>query len=262
MLVQGYVRVSTTQQVRDGEGLAAQQARITGWCAYQGLPAPVVASDAVSGCTIDARDGFKAALRSVLLAAERGEGAVLVTAALDRLGRNMLDALETAEVLEDAGVRLVTLDGIDTGSQVGRQSLKLLISTKAMIADIERDTIVSRLQGGRRYAREKGRVYTSEPPIGQRAEGRELVADEGEQRAIARARELHAQGLTIRAIGAALTAEGFRPRRGKAWSPAVVHKIVTGKRAPAPRKQSARVARARAVLLASETAATTTESAA
>jgi site-specific DNA recombinase len=265
MLVQGYLRVSTAQQVKDGEGLAAQRARIEGWATFQGLPSPVFASDeGVSGSTVDGREGFKGALRAVLGAAEAGGGAVLVVAALDRLGRSMVDALEVAEVLEDAGVRLVTLDGIDTASAMGRQSLKALLSVKAMVADMERDAIVSRLQGGRTHARDRGRMYTSEAPFGRRTVGQStrggckglaLESNPDEERAIARVRELRAGGVSYRSIAATLEAEGMRPRRGSRWSLALLHQIATGKRAPAPKKQSARVARARAALLSPEATA-------
>lgn len=256
MLVQGYVRVSTATQVRDGDGLAVQRARIEGWAFYQGLPAPVFGADeGVSGGTVDAREGFKGALRTVLRAAERGEGAVLVVAALDRLGRSMVDALEVAEVLAASGVRLVTLDGIDTASPMGAQSLKALLAVRAMVAELERDAITARLQGGRRHAREHGHVYASEPAYGQRAEGDALVDDIGEQRAIARVRELRAAGASYRTIAATLGAEGIRPRRGTVWSLAMLHKLATGARKPAAKKTSARVARARAALLAEESAA-------
>jgi site-specific DNA recombinase len=250
MLV-GYVRVSTSQQVRHGEGLAMQRSRIDGWAKYQGMEAPAVHEDAgISGCSTGDREGFASALRAVLTSALGGEKSTLVCASLDRLGRNIVDALETAEVLEDAGVRLVTLDGIDTGSAMGKQSLKALLVVKAMVADMERDAIISRLQGGRQHAQAMGRMYTSEAPFGKReAEGGQLVADADEERAIARIRELRAGGVSYRAIRATLDAEGLRPRRGKTWSLALLHSLATGKRAVAPKKQSARVARARAALL-------------
>jgi DNA invertase Pin-like site-specific DNA recombinase len=255
MLV-GYIRVSTSGQVKHGEGLAIQRARIEGWSKFQGFEAPTVHEDAgISGCSTDGRDAFKSALRAVLTAASGGEKSTFVCASLDRLGRNMVDALETAEVLEDAGVRLVTLDGIDTGSTMGKQSLKALLAVKAMVADMERDAIIARLQGGRAHARAEGRKYTSEAPFGQRTEGRELVVDLEEQRALARIKELRAAGVSYRSIRTALEAEGLRPRRGKTWSLALLHRLATGKQAAPPKKQSARVARARAALLTEEKAA-------
>jgi len=254
-MIAGYLRVSTSRQVQ-GDSLDGQEARIRAWCTFQGLPTPVLERDeGISGCTVDARPGFRNALRRVIQAADRGEPSVLVVAALDRLGRNMVDALEVAEVLEDAGVRLVTLDGIDSGSAMGRQSLKALLSVKAMVAEIERDTIVSRLQGARQRRRTESRVYASEPQLGHRAEQGTLVEDGRELQAIARVRELRAAGLSLRAIAATLLREGIPPRRGKKWSLAMLHKIVTGTRAPARKKQSARVARARAALFAEENAA-------
>ncbi len=64
------------------------------------------------------------------------------------------------------------------------------------------------------------------PPLGWRAEARELVPDEAEQAALARARELHGTGASVRAIAAALAAEGHRPKRGGCWHPETVRRIL------------------------------------
>lgn len=244
----GYARVSTMTQVTDGDGLEAQRERIKGWCSYQGLTLSELHEDAgISGAATDNRPGFKAAIRRVL---EAGSGAVLVVYKLDRLGRNALDVQETLAVLLDAGVRVVALsDGVDSASGMGAALLKLLTSILATFAELEKETIVSRLQDGRKHAKGKGRAYTREPRLGQRNVDGSLVTDLAEVRAIERARELRASGLSLRAVGAALLEEGIKPRRGAQWSLAVLHQLCTGQRAAAKKKPSARIARARAYFL-------------
>jgi DNA invertase Pin-like site-specific DNA recombinase len=262
MLVQGLLRCSTETQVQ-ADTLDAQAAQIQGWCAFKGLPAPALErEEAVSGTLgADARPGLRRALRSVLRAAEAGEVAVFVASAFDRLGRDLVEQVETAAVLEDAGVRLVTLqDGIDTANPAGKSYVRQQIQMRALFGEWERPTIVARLQNGRQRARARSRVYASEPPFGQREavtverghEVRVLVDDLREQAVIARVKELRATGVSLPAIARTLDAEGFRPRRGSAWSLSLLHRIVTGKRAPVKKKQSPRVARARAVIFADD----------
>jgi DNA invertase Pin-like site-specific DNA recombinase len=131
--------------------------------------------------------------------------------------------------------------------------LKLQINILATFAELEKETIVSRLQEGRRRAKEQKRAYTREVAYGLRREiasPMTLVNDEGELAAVERIRVLRAEGLTIRAICAQLGREGVKPRRAAAWSPAVVLRLATGCRPPVKKKASARLTRARAELLA------------
>jgi hypothetical protein len=56
--------------------------------------------------------------------------------------------------------------------------------------------------------------------------GRALVLDEREQAAIVRAREPQAAGASLRQTGAALEAEGHRPKRGSRWHPTAVARVL------------------------------------
>lgn len=244
----GYTRVSTRSQL-DGSGLDMQRERIAAWCAYQGLPlAEVHVDEAVSGAVeASARPGLRAALRAVL----DGGGACLVVYKLDRLGRDAIDVQETLAVLLDAGVRVVSIvDGVDSASGMGAALLRLLTSILASFAEAERETIRTRLRDGRARAKADLRTYASEPSYGLRAvDGGALTADDAEARAVARARELAAEGLSLRAVGARLLAEGLAPRRAATWSPSVLRRLVTGQREPAKAKPSPRLVRARERLL-------------
>ena len=73
---------------------------------------------------------------------------------------------------------------------------------------------------------EQGGYAHGAPPLGFRAEGGELVPDPDEQAAVQRIVELRAEGESLRQIAAALTAEGFTPKRGGAWHPQQVARVL------------------------------------
>ena len=63
-------------------------------------------------------------------------------------------------------------------------------------------------------------------PCGCRDEGGKRIENEAEQATVARARELHTDGKSLRAIGRALLAEGKQPRKGKTWHVQVLARVV------------------------------------
>lgn len=233
----GVIRVSTVGQI-EGESLGLQRERIQGWCSFQGLTLGAIYEDAgVSGANMD-RPGLSKALTQVIALGSEG---VFVVTKLDRLGRDALGVQEVLAVLAEAGVRVVALnDGVDSGSGMGAAILRLLTGILANFAELEKDTIRSRLLDGRKRADRDGRVYSSEPRLGRKVaeDGRTLLESPEEQAAITRAKELREQGLSLREIGAALLQEGHHPRRASTWSPSVLRRIVMGQREPRTRKNA------------------------
>jgi site-specific DNA recombinase len=232
----GYVRVSSIGQV-DGEGLGVQKDKIEAWCRYQQVELLGIEMDAgISGAEIDNRPGFIEALRKALAF---GEGVVLVVTKLDRLGRDALDIQEVIALLLDSSIRIVSIgDGIDSASGMGSAILKVLTNILATFAELEKETIRTRLVDGRRRADREGRRYASEPRYGRTVgpDGRVLVAAPEEQVVIEMARHLHQSGLSYRTICQRLHETGHRPRRASTWSATVVRRLVKGSRGPAVAK--------------------------
>jgi hypothetical protein len=84
-----------------------------------------------------------------------------------------------------------------------------------------------RLRSGRARKREhNGYAGDGPPPLGYRAEGRQLVPDPDEQAVLERIRALRAEGRSLREIATALTAEGYRPKRAATWHPGSLRLIV------------------------------------
>lgn len=137
-----YTRVST-----DGQSIEAQRHTIAqrfnviedGW----------FTDEATNGTTKALqRKGFAA-----LFSYDR-KGDTVVVAAIDRLGRNTIDVLETVEALKAKGVTVISMRlGFDLSSPTG----KLMLTLLAGVAELERENIKARQMAGIAKAKEDGR---------------------------------------------------------------------------------------------------------
>jgi len=125
---------------------------------------------------------------------------VILCVKLDRLARSVHHLVSLGREFSSLGVDLVALDQqVDTTTPAGR----LLFNVLASIAEFERDLIRDRVVAGIRRARARGQAL-----------GRPRVHDVD----VVRAKELLAQGLSLRAIGRALGIHHFLVKRALALS--------------------------------------------
>lgn len=137
--VLAYVRVSTDDQTTEAQRHSiSERYNISEW----------FSDEATSGATKALqRDGFKA------LHAYARKGDIVVVAAIDRLGRDTIDVLETVEALKAKGVAVVSMrEGFDLSSPVGKAMLTML----AAVAELERSNIKARQMAGIERARAQG----------------------------------------------------------------------------------------------------------
>ena len=135
-----YVRVSTDDQTTEAQRHAiSQRFNVNDW----------FSDEATSGATKALqREGFKA------LHAYARKGDTVVVAAIDRLGRDTIDVLETVEALKAKGVTVVSMrEGFDLSSPVGKAMLTML----AAVAELERANIKARQMAGIERARAQGK---------------------------------------------------------------------------------------------------------
>lgn len=203
MAVYGYVRVSTERQADEGVSLGAQERALQGYALQHGLALDqVFIEQGVSGSTpiADRPEGAK-------LLAGLQAGDVVLTPKLDRMFRSALDALR---VLDQLRARKVALHMLDLGGDVtGNGISKLVFTILSAVAEAERDRIRERIGDVKRDQRQRGRFLGGRRPVGYRVgHDGELVADVQEQTALEKARELQAEGLSLRKIAAALADEG------------------------------------------------------
>jgi putative DNA-invertase from lambdoid prophage Rac len=203
MSVYGYCRVSTDQQAERGESLATQRQRLKGKAAAMGTVLDQVYCD--GGVSGSVPLGKRPEGAKLLAAVKHGD--TVIVASLDRMFRDVLDALQTIDQLQkrDVGLRFLDIaDGADVRNGVG----KLMLTILAAFAEQERDKIRERVRHVKAHQKAAGRYLGGIVPFGYRVvgekgdEARMLVEEPGEQRIIKHVLRLRSAGRTLRAIQA------------------------------------------------------------
>lgn len=203
----GYRRVSTDKQVQSGAGLDDQQQRITQLCAAKGWELLDVHTD--EGVSGGKGADSRPALRVALAKLANGEADVLVVPKLDRLARSVGMLSGLLDRAQREGWQLVVTDAdIDTTSPGGR----LVANVLGSVAEWEREIIAERTRNGM-AAKKRAGVRMGRPI---------QLSDDARQRVA----ELHADGLSLRAIAAQLTDEGTPTATGGAWHASTVRRVL------------------------------------
>jgi len=154
-----YLRVSTDGQTVDNQRLALEVVcEQRGWKVIQ-----VYSDNGVSGAKgRTQRPGLDALLKD----ASRGRFDVVLAWALDRLGRSLVDLLDTLGELDAVGVALVLhQQAIDTTTPAGR----MFFQVTGAFAEFERAMIRSRVRAGLERAKARG-VRLGRPRTGAKVE--------------------------------------------------------------------------------------------
>lgn len=146
MAILGYTRISTA-----GQDDQLQRDALTA----AGVQARDIYSDVTSGSKVaTTRPG----MQKLMGYAQSGD--TIVVWRIDRLGRSLLDVLNTVNGLRDKGIMVRSIaDGIDPETTTGRLMLNML----ATLAEYERELIVERVNAGITAARGAGTVFGRPP---------------------------------------------------------------------------------------------------
>ncbi len=203
----GYLRVSTSEQVESGAGLAAQRSSIEAETSRRGWQLVETFTDAgISGKSLIGREALTAALTTV----ESGHADVLIVAKLDRLSRSLLDFAALMARAQEQGWNLVALDlGIDLSTPAGEFLASVMASAaqweRRIISQRTRDALAAKQAAGVRLGRPRR--------LSQEVVDRIVAARDG------------GKGLT--AIARALSEEGVPTAQGGArWYPSTVRAIL------------------------------------
>ena len=168
-------------------------------------------------------------LQRVLSMLDAGTASGVLVVKLDRLTRSVRDLGELVDNYFADGKRalLSVGDQIDTRSASGRLVLNVLVS----VAQWEREACGERTAAALKQVKAEGGTLGGAALGWTRTDeldsaGRRVVVQvAAEMQAVERAVELRRAGLTLRAVAAALTAEGLSPKGGGAWHAVQVKRV-------------------------------------
>jgi DNA invertase Pin-like site-specific DNA recombinase len=215
----GYIRVSTDEQQLGPE---AQEAAIRAYATRAGLEVVEIVRDlgVSGGAPLDERPGLVEALDAL----DRHQAATLVVSKRDRLARDSTRGAFVERLVESAGARVVSADGVAGGSS---PEDKLLRGIMDAFAEYERAAIRLRTRAALAAKRRKGERL-GQIPYGFRAgEDGKLVPDAAEQRVVMFILGERDGGATWQEITDALQTT-YKPRgKSGTWHMTSVHRIYT-----------------------------------
>ena len=218
MKLVGYVRVSSESQ-SENTSLSGQIEKLNAYATAMGHELIEVYKEVGSGKSVKSRPVFNEALEAL----SNADG--LIVAKLDRLARSARDVLTLVDTnLEPNSKALVLLDlQLDTSTPQG----KMILTTMAGIAEMERAIINERTQGGRKAKASKGGYAYGKPAYGWKSnENKELVEDEREQEIIDIIRRHKKSGKSLRKIAEYLNKQGYKTKQGKQWVHTSVNSVL------------------------------------
>lgn len=232
-----YLRVSTAGQL-DGYGLEAQEKDCRKWAKKHGHRIVKVCTDgAVSGKTTDEeRPGLTEALG--ILAAGDADGILAPT--LDRLARELTVQEAALSVIWAYGRRAFTVDhGEHVPDDDDDPMRKFVRQVMGAAADLERGLIAKRLRNGRKTKASQGGYAYGAPAYGQKAADKALTVDDDETAVLEQMKTWQAEGVSVRGICARLNEAGIPSKRGGAWHPTTVARLLNPDARAAARQQAA-----------------------
>ena len=209
-----YLRTSSASNVgTDKDSDKRQRSAIAAFAKANGYAVVGEFYDAaVSGADpVTERPGFKAMLARI---AGNGVRTILVESP-DRFARDLAVQLAGHDYLKQLGVELVPTSAPDFFT-TDTPTAVLVRQVLGAISQFEKATLVAKL----RAARDR------KAAAGGHANGRYGYIREAPE-AVAAARELRAQGMSLRAIAAAMAERGMRTSGGRPYSPNAVLKMVS-----------------------------------
>ncbi len=155
-----YIRVSTDEQAEKGTSLATQEARLREECKRAEIAvAGVYTDDGYSGATM-----HRPGLHRLLADARKGLFSVALVYKLDRLSRNLKDAVNL--VLGDLEACGVAFRSITEAFNTLEPAGKVMFANLASFADYEREQIQERCYRGRMQRNREGKFTGGRLPYG------------------------------------------------------------------------------------------------
>lgn len=210
----GYLRVSTEDQ---NLGPEAQRAAIESWAGREGVEIVAWFEDRVSGAApLDKRVELVLAIDALK---DHGAG-ILVAAKRDRIARDVMLAVMIEKMVEKAGARLRTADGVGDEDSPEAVLLRRMID---VFAEYERAVIRARTKAALAVKKRRGE-YVGGSRFGYQRQGTAMVRSEDS--ALPQIEAWRKQGWSYRQIATALNEAGVETSRKGRWQANTVRRIL------------------------------------
>jgi DNA invertase Pin-like site-specific DNA recombinase len=196
MTVFGYVRVSTVQQVKEGDSLESQVKQVLNYSLSRGLE--LNENDVFVEKGISGGSEFNSRPEGSRLLESLKTGDVLIFPKLDRGFRNTRDALNTLHLLKEKGVTVHSIDlgGDITGNGVGA----IIFTILSAFASFERERIASRISEVKQMRKAQGYFVGGRRGFGFNVVDCKKVPNKKEQKLIQEMKKKKANGESMLAI--------------------------------------------------------------
>jgi DNA invertase Pin-like site-specific DNA recombinase len=163
-------------------------------------------------------------MKLLITAIEAGEVDALIVPALDRLGRTTRIILGGVDFLAEHGVTFVSCrESFDTSNATGQFVLTIF----AALAQMERDTTAGRTKSALAVKQTRDGEVGGKLPYGYlRTPDRGVIVDDVTAAHARRIVTLRRQRLTMRAIAAAMNADGVPSPKGGVWWASSVREVL------------------------------------
>ena len=187
----GICRISSVSQ-SDNTSLKNQKNKITQYCDLNDIKLVEIIEEIYTGTTSN-RDS----LNHIKELVEKGECDTVVVYKLDRLMRNFTEGVVFLKYLLDNEVKIMSVsEQIDTSSISGRFLINILLS----MSEMEKDTIVQRLNNGKIEKFQDSKKVSGGLCFGYKKQNDEIVIDEEESKIVKyifkKYNQLKSRGLT------------------------------------------------------------------
>lgn len=230
MKVVGYIRVSTEEQVRNGQGLEIQEKEIKDYAKKHKTKLLELFSDkGISGANdITKRQG----LNDLLVYCKKNKIDKVLITKMDRLARDVFIQLWVEKELKIYDVEIISINEDNlNGNDYMTVAMRQMVG---VFAQLEKNRIADRLVGGRRSkAKEKKQKASGNCPIGYKYQYNEqgknpvVVIDDERAVIVKEIFSLYLRGNSLQKIADKLNVKDIKTERGNKWGKQSIHKILT-----------------------------------
>ncbi|MDA2732689.1 recombinase family protein [Bacillus cereus] len=224
-----YARVSTEEQAEHGYSIDAQLDTLRNYCKmYEKIVVKEYVDRGVSGKSINGRYELQKLLRD----AKNGEFDEVVVWKISRLARKTIDLLQIVDELSKHKVAFRSFsENFETETPMGKFALQMM----GAVGELERNTIVDNVKMGMKQRARTGRwnggivlgyKSISRDSGGKGRESTRLVIVEEEAVIVRKIFNMYSQGKGLKAIANKVNHEGYKTKKGNAFSTATIKEII------------------------------------